>query len=65
MMDAKRLGFLLPKRMQNQLDAWLETLEVLTEIRERTAEARGGWHDLMGTRHRAKLLPPGPSARRG
>ena len=29
-----RLGFLLPARMRNQLDAWFETLEVLTEIRD-------------------------------
>jgi hypothetical protein len=33
-MISDRLGFLLPARMKNQLDAWFETLEVLTEIRD-------------------------------
>jgi hypothetical protein len=33
-MLSEKLGFLLPQRMQSRLDAWLETLEVLTEVRD-------------------------------
>ena len=33
-MISDRLGFLLPTRMKSQIDAWFETLEVLTEIRD-------------------------------
>lgn len=33
-MDTKKLTSLLPERMKSQVDAWFETLEILTEIRD-------------------------------
>ncbi len=58
-MEATKLTFLLPERMRNQVDAWLETLEVLTEIKDPRVLASMGPSGVRGlVLHRGKQGVP-------